>query len=83
VQPFYYIYYMEAVGASLGAFLANFRGVVGATLVMTAAVVAVHGALHSLLPTIVVGVAVYLPALRAFDGSVFSELRALRSLRTT
>lgn len=82
VQPFYARLAMEAVGSSLGAFLANLRGVAAATLVMLAAVVPVHAALHSLVLTILVGAAVYLPALRALDGQVFSELRKLRP-RTT
>jgi O-antigen/teichoic acid export membrane protein len=78
VQPFYARLAMQAVGSSLGAFLANLRGVALATLVMLAAVVPVNAALHSLVLSIAVGAAVYLPALRAFDGQVFSELRRLR-----
>jgi O-antigen/teichoic acid export membrane protein len=82
VQPFYARVAMQAVGASFGTYLANLRGVAGATVLMTVAVVAVHGALHSLVLTIVVGAVVYMPALRALDGAIFKELRLLRP-RTT
>jgi O-antigen/teichoic acid export membrane protein len=82
VQPFYARLAMQAVGSSLGAFLANLRGVALATVAMLAAVLPVHAVTHSLVLTILAGAAVYVPALRAFDGQIFSELRALRP-RTT
>jgi O-antigen/teichoic acid export membrane protein len=82
VQPFYARLAMDAVGSSLGAFIANLRGVAVATGAMLAAVVPVHAGTHSLPLAIAVGAAVYLPVLRAVDGQVFSELRRLRA-RTT
>jgi O-antigen/teichoic acid export membrane protein len=88
VQPFYAALAMRAVGSSLRAFLANLRGVVAATVAMLAAVVPAHalllgtGAALRLLLVVLVGAAVYLPALRAFDGQVLSELKRLRP-RTT